>query len=324
MFIQPITRLAKAYRIILFATALCLTGTLLHCPAYSAKLPVFVSIIPQQYFVERIGGEFVDVSVMVQPGASPATYEPKPRQMAALAGARLYLAIGVPFEEAWLPRIQAANPQMRVVNIDAGIQKLPMAAHNHEEEASSKAEQHKAPAATAEAGANETDLHEGLDPHIWLSPMLLKPLSESIRKELIKADPAHAAIYRSNYAILEKELDAFDMELHDIFAPIPPEKRVFMVFHPSWGYFAMNYNLRQVPIEYEGKEPTPRILQELMEEAAQKNIRTIFVQPQFARKSADAIAAHIQGKAVIADPLAYNWFENLRSIARSLADSFSQ
>ncbi len=279
-----------------------------------AKLPVFVSILPMRYFTERIGGEFVDVSVMVQPGASPATYEPKPRQMAALSGAALYLAVGAPFEQAWLPRIQAANPAMRVAHVDAGIQKLPMAAHHHEEEETEHAD-------TAGHAKHE---HDGLDPHIWLSPMLAKPMAQTIRRELSKADPAHAPVFRANFATLEKEIDAFDMELHDLFESIPPEQRTFMVFHPSWGYFAMNYNLRQIPIEFEGKEPTPRILQELMEEASEHGIRTIFVQPQFARKSAQAIADHMQGTVITADPLAEDWFDNLRTVARAMAASFTR
>ncbi|UZP68648.1 zinc ABC transporter substrate-binding protein [Desulfovibrio mangrovi] len=298
----------SALRILFIATMLIALPALVQ-----AKVPVVVSIVPQQFFVERIGGEFVDVSVMVQPGASPATYEPKPRQMAALSGATLYFAIGVPFENAWLPRIQAANPAMKIVYMDKGVHKLPMAEHHHENKAGH--EEHK---------QSMNDEQGGLDPHVWLSPMLMKHMGITIRKELSKADPAHAAIFRTNFAELEKEIDALDRELMDVFAPIPQEKRIFMVFHPSWGYFAMNYSLKQVPIEYEGKEPTPRILKELMEEAAGMNVRTIFVQPQFARKSAEAIAAHINGSVVVADPLAYDWFANLREVARNLAVSFNQ
>lgn len=348
----------RSMRLSLAALALfcCLSMPL----AAFAKVPVMVSIVPLQYFTERIGGDFVDVSVMVQPGASPATYEPKPRQMADLSRATLYIAIGVPFEEAWLPRIQAANPDMRIIHADAGLTKLPMAAHHHHmEEADSHDQATHSPdehhdhmagheehghdhdthaheghdhAAADVHGADHDHDHEGmeehhhggLDPHIWLSPMMAKPMAENIKQALIKADPAHAPVFRANFTALEKELDALDVELHDIFAVTPPENRVFMVFHPSWGYFAMNYNLRQVPIEYEGKEPTPKILQMLMEEAQEEHIRTVFIQPQFARKSAEAIAAHIKGKVVVADPLAADWPENLRRVARDLTASFAR
>lgn len=328
----------SALRAVALAAVVALSALLPLMPAaaQAAKLPVVVSIVPLQYFVERIGGEFVDVSVMVQPGASPATYEPKPRQMAALSGAQLYFAIGVPFEEAWMPRIQAANPAMKVVNVDKGIHKLPMAEHHHEGEAGHQpaghdegkhedAHKHEAPSHEA-SGHDMHDGHDhgGLDPHVWLSPMLMKHMADTVRKELCRADAEHAPIFRTNYAALEKGIDALDRELMDVFDAIPQEKRVFMVFHPSWGYFAMNYSLKQVPIEYEGKEPTPRILKELMEEAAELNIRTIFVQPQFARKSAEAIASHIKGTVVVADPLAYDWFANLREVAKNLAASFSK
>lgn len=326
---------SPALRAVALAAVVALSALLPLMPAaaQAAKLPVVVSIVPLQYFVERIGGEFVDVSVMVQPGASPATYEPKPRQMAALSGAQLYFAIGVPFEKAWMPRIQAANPAMKVVNVDKGIHKLPMAEHHHEGEVGHEPAGHdEAKHEDAHGHGQEApghDMHEGhdhggLDPHVWLSPMLMKHMADIVRKELCRADAAHAPIFRTNYAALEKEIDALDRELMDVFEAIPQEKRVFMVFHPSWGYFAMNYSLKQVPIEYEGKEPTPRILKELMEEAAKLNIRTIFVQPQFARKSAEAIATHIKGTVVVADPLAYDWFANLRDVAKNLAASFSK
>ena len=97
-------------------------------------IEVFVSIVPQKYFLERIGGESVKVSVMVQPGANPATYEPKPRQMVALTKAKAYFAIGVPFEAAWLNRISAVNPRMMVIQTEEGIEKRIMEDHIHVEE----------------------------------------------------------------------------------------------------------------------------------------------------------------------------------------------
>ena len=97
------------------------------------RIPVFVSIVPQKYLVQQIGKDLVDVQAMVQPGANPATYEPKPKQMVELSKAKIYFAIGVPFENAWLEKIVAANPKMTVVHTDDGIEKLAMAAHHHDD-----------------------------------------------------------------------------------------------------------------------------------------------------------------------------------------------
>lgn len=137
------------------------------------KTTVFVSIIPQLYFVQQIGKELVNVEVMVQPGASPATYEPKAKQMVALSGAKIYFSIGVPFENVWLKRIAGANSQMRIVHTDEGIHKLSMAAHHHEHEVEHDEEHHES---AHEEDDHHKDHHDeaGVDPHIWLSPLLLK------------------------------------------------------------------------------------------------------------------------------------------------------
>ena len=88
-----------------------------------------------------------------------------------------------------------------------------------------------------------------------------------------------------------------------------------MVFHPSWGYFARQYGLEQVPIEIEGKAPKPAQLAELIGHAKEQNIQIIFVQPQFSRKSAEVVAREIGGKVVFADPLAEDWLQNLADVA---------
>ena len=155
------------------------------------KLPVFVSIVPQKYFVQQIGKELVDVQAMVQPGASPATYEPKPRQMADLSETKIYFAIGVPFESAWLGKIGAANPNMRVVHTDNGIKKLAMAAHHHHRDDHAEehhvgehheTDHHHEKNEHHGEAAHEEDHHEhtGLDPHIWLSPPLVKIQAHNI------------------------------------------------------------------------------------------------------------------------------------------------
>jgi zinc transport system substrate-binding protein len=261
------------------------------------KLVVFVSIPPQKYFLHQIGKQRLDVQVMVKPGASPATYEPKPRQMAAISRAHVYFAIGVPFEKTWLKKIAAVNPDMQVVHTDLGIQKIPMAA-NHTE-----SEQHR-----------KKDPHGELDPHIWLSPTLVMTQARTILNALIEIDPDHRAVYEANTKVFVAELAALDADLKNTFAG--KQGLEFMVFHPSWGYFARAYGLQQVPAEIEGKDPKPARLKALIEYAKAKHINIIFVQPQFSTRSAERVAKEIGGQVIFADPLASDWSGNLREVAQ--------
>ena len=273
----------------------------------AGKVAVFVSIPPQKYFLQQIGKQRVDVQVMVQPGASPATYEPKPRQMAAISRTHIYFAIGVPFEKTWLKKIAAANPDMHVVHTDAGIQKIPMAA-NHTE-----SEQHR--------DKNHQDHHGQLDPHIWLSPGLVMTQARTILNALIEIDPDHGAVYEANTKVFVSKLAALDAVLKNTFAG--KQGFQFMVFHPSWCYFARAYGLQQVPVEIEGKDPKPAQLQALIEHAKKKHINIIFVQPQFSSRNAELVAKEIGGQVIFADPLASNWSDNLRQVAQKLKASGS-
>ena len=263
--------------------------------ASARPLRVFVSILPQKYFAEKIGGDLVDVAVMVEPGANPQTYEPKPKQMLALAKTSIYLAIGVPFETTWLAKIAATNPNMLVVHTDAGIKKIPMMAHHQEAEL-------------------EEDRHGIQDPHVWLSPPLVIIIAENMLQAFIKVDPAHRLIYEKNHNSFVKELVVLDAEIRATFRG--KGKAVeFMVFHPAWGYFAQAYGLEQIPIELEGKQPKAAELQSLIQYAKERGIKVIFAQPQFSRQAAQAIADSLGGQIVFADPLAADWERNLRQVA---------
>jgi zinc transport system substrate-binding protein len=273
------------------------------------SVPVFVSIVPQKYFLEKIGGELIQVSIMVKPGTSPATYEPKPDQMVALSRAKIYCAIGVPFEKVWLKKISAANPKMLLVHTEKGIEKRPMKAHYHQEK------NQKIPKKGRQGPADE---HQGIkDPHIWLSPPLVKKQAQNILDALLLVDPRNGAIYETNYRKFIVELDALDAHIRGIFAGIG-EGMAFMVFHPAWGYFARTYGLEQIAVEMEGKEPKPADLKHLIRHARERGIEVIFVQPEFSTKSAEAIAKAIGGKVVFANPLALDWANNLKEIASEI------
>ncbi len=270
------------------------------------SVPVFVSIVPQKYFAEKIGGELIKVSVMVRPGASPATYEPKPKQMVALSKAKIYYAIWVPYERVWLKKIRAANPEMLVVHTEEGVEKRPVKAHHHEEGNDEIPKKRK---------QSTADEHQGImDPHIWLSPPLVKIQAKNILNALLLMDPTHGTIYETNYRKFIAELEALDAHIRGIFAE-KGESVAFMVFHPAWGYFARNYGLDQIAVEMEGKEPKPADLEHLIHHARERGIKVIFVQPEFSTKSAKAIAKAIGGEVVFANPLAPDWASNLREIA---------
>jgi len=272
-----------------FLILLC--GVIPHSPSYASDRPkVCVSILPQKYFVEKIAGDRASVSVMVLPGANPATYEPKANQMVQLARTDLFFSIGVPFETAWLPKIAAANPRMKIIRTDKGIAKKPMQPHPGHEK-------------------NDGHPHGIMDPHIWLSPLLVKIQAQHIRTGLAEADPAHASEYGVNAERFSTALDLLNARIRTL---LSGEKgKAFMVFHPSWGYFADAYGLYQIPVEVEGKHPKPAQLIELIETARARSIRVIFVQPQFSARSAETIARAIGGTVVVADPLAGDWADNL-------------
>jgi zinc transport system substrate-binding protein len=255
-------------------------------PAPTGVLQVTVSILPQQYFVERIGGEFVQVSVMVLPGESPATYEPKPEQMTSLARADVYMSIGVPFEKAWLEKFRAANPQMVMVDTTAGIERR----------------------ATPDGG---------FDPHIWLSPSLVKVQAQTVYQALATQDPAHAQAYQTNLEAFLKDIDALDAEIKATLAQTQTKK--FIVFHPAWGYFARDYGLEMIPIEVGGQEPSAQELATLVERAKAENIRVVFVQPEFSQEDAQTIATEIGGETLSVGSLAPNWLENLQNVADTFA-----
>lgn len=287
--------------------------------AGEAPAKVFVSVLPQKFFIEQISGDFLDVEVMVRPGASPATYEPKSSQMRKLADSAAYFSIGVPFENAWLDRIAGVNHDMKLVRTDEGILKVAMDAEHHHEEEAHEEGHHEGHEDAQEEGHGQDhgdhgDIHgEGLDPHIWLSPVLVKQQVENITEGLCSIYPGKAQLFRENAAAFITQIDALDKELHNLLEERQGMK--FMVFHPSWGYFARAYGLEQIAIEIEGKSPKPAQLKELIHHAREEGIKVIFAQPQFSVKSAKLIAGEIGGTVIFIDPLAENWLVNMREAA---------
>ncbi len=188
----------------------------------------------------------------------------------------------------------SVNPGISIIHTQKGIEKSPMGEDNHS--------------------------HGIKDPHIWLSPPLVMIQARNILAGLLSADPAHKSFYMENYKNFIKEAAGLDVEILSIFAKIKKHKK-FMVYHPSWGYFAKSYGLHMIPIENQGKAPKPAMLKSLIIEAEKYNIKTLFVQPQFSRKSAQMIARAIHGKVIAIDPLSPAWASNLKDVALKIADS---
>ena len=302
----------------------------------AAPLEVFVSILPQQTFVERVGGEHVRVTSLTRPGQSPETFEPTPRQVAALAQADLFVGTGMPFENAWMARLQAANSRMRVLDAREGLTLLPAEEHGHHHapaadlhphatEDSHATEDHPgdgdgeelAAAAVPSSASDRHPIHDAGDPHVWTSPRLVALMSVNIRDTLAELAPTHAEDFASNQAAFAAELAGLDTDIRALLADLPSRK--FLVFHPAWGYFAQDYDLIQVPIEQGGKEPGPRALAALIDEARRDGIRVVFVQPQSDPRFAARIAEAIGGQLIPIDPLAPDYLTNLREVARRIA-----
>jgi zinc transport system substrate-binding protein len=276
----------------------------------AASLPVLVSILPQKYFVERIGGGHVDVSVLVGPGRSPENYEPTMQQLAQVAEARLFWRMGLPFEEVLASRLFAQAQQVTVLDARQGVRLRDMeslavvlqAGESHGEDAHGHEHEHE---------------HQGKDPHFWLSPRIAMHMAGQLKRALQAIDPGNAQAYEASYQALAGELTQLDADIQALLANLT--QRRFMVFHPAWGYFADAYELRQIPIEIEGKSPGPRTLAAIIQLAREENIRVVFVQSQFSRRDALTVAQAIGGVVVAVDPLAENYSDNLRQAAQAFA-----
>lgn len=263
----------------------------------SGALQVGVTVPPQAYLVERIGGGRVATTVLMPSGSSEETFSPSPRQLVALSRADLYLLVGHPafiVEERHVLPALARNPDVRVISMwDEGHDTAATAGHHHD--------------------------HPGGDPHLWTAPGHMRVAAVRVAEALSELDPTGAPVYRDRLASFLVELDALDAEIRRELAGLP--RRRFLVTHPAWGHLAAEYGLEQVAIEEEGKEPGPRALVALVESARAEGVPVVFSQEGFPDAAARAVAAEIGARVVPLDPLARSWLDNTRATARALAAS---
>ena len=296
---------------VLFLIALLCGGTCVATDA-AAEIKAFVSILPQKYFVERIGGNLVEVAVLVGPGQSPATYEPTPRQMAELSKAKVLFRIGVPFENSLLPKITSTFKDLVIVDTREGIKLRKMSSdHEHKKDKHRKEEEddHRHGAGT-------------LDPHIWLDPILVKTQAKTICEALSKLDSKNAKVYQQNLKKFLSNLDQVDVKIGRALAPMKGKE--ILVFHPAYGYFAHRYGLKQVAVETGGKEPSAKQLAALIEKAKAAGVKVIFVQPQFNKNNAETVARAIGGAVVSLNPLAVDYIKNLEEMASKVESALSK
>ena len=273
----------------------------------SDKLNVYVSIMPQKFFAEKVGGDLVNVSVLVPSGTSPENFDPSPKQIVQLGSADVYFTIDIPFENIFLDKLKAGKKKLVVSDCDKDVPKFRNQEHEEHEEHEHEHGHHH---------------HGEFDPHIWTDPELIKIIARNMADTLSSIDPAHAATYAANLASFKEELEALKNELSQKLAPY--KGRIFYVYHSAYTYFARRFGLVQKSIETGEKEPTPAKLRELVNQAAQDKVKTIFIQPEFPASGAKRVAEAIGGRTVTMSVLEYDVPANMRKTAALLAESFEE
>lgn len=268
----------------------------------SQKPIISVSIQPQKYFVERIAGDHYEINVLIPAGASPASYDPLPSQIKDLSNSVLYFKIGqVGFEKAWIENLEKDLPHVTFFDLSSGIKFI----DNHD--------------------SHETDIDHDhchtTDPHIWMSPRNVKVIAQNIFVALTGHNPQDRSYYQKRLDIFLNEIDSVDLSIERVLSGI--DKRDFIIYHPALTYYARDYNLHQIPMELEGKEPTSLYMKTLIDTAKENNITAILVQKQFSQDEASTLQKEINGKIIRIDPLDYNWQKQIIYISKQLQQALS-
>ena len=293
----------------------CISTDEVEKPGGEDKVKVVATTAPLAAFTKAVGGDLVEVTVLVPRGANPHTFEPTPSKLAEVAKADLYIKNGAGLE-IWMEKIIRANRRMLVVDSSSGIDLLKGDHHHDDAGGDVEAEHHHGP--------SRQDLHPSIltaDPHIWLSAKNGAIMAENICRGLVEVDPENGDVYRENLAAFKRELEDLDLELASAFSGADGGK--FIVLHPAWGYLARDYGLVQVAILEDDKEPGPRQLRSIVDLARKEGVGTVYVDPGFNPKSGEIIASEIGGRVVALDPLAEDYFDNMRQVAREISSGIA-
>jgi zinc transport system substrate-binding protein len=283
-------------RKIFFFLIVCSAISCGHDVTDSGNKIITVSIAPFKYFVEEIAGNDFTVNIMVPAGADPHTYEPFPEQINKLRKSAGYISNGyLGFEMNWLDRFYETNRTMKRLSLGDSID--PIASTHH----------------------HEVGHVESADPHYWVSPRCALVMASSVRGLLCKLNPSQKQKYKTNYQLLISKINEVDNNARELFSNVT--SKCFMIYHPNLAYVARDFGLEEIPVEFEGKEPPPSRMKELIDRARKDNIRTIFVQREYDTKNAKAIAAEIGAKIILIDPLSENWQKSTTDIINALHKS---
>ena len=238
---------------------------------------VTVTISPYKYFVDQIAKGKVDVNVMVSNGNNPETYEPYAQQMMELSKSALYLKVGrIGFEQTWMKKLQDNAPDMKVIDTSVGIK----------------------PAKTP--GGN-------IDPHVWMSCSNARIIASNILKALCELEPKNKAFFEKNYQSLLSIIDKRDSTIKESFKKDPDLVRKFVIYHPILTYFARDYQLEQLAIEEEGREPSASQLKSLIERARKEKIKFCLIQAEFANRNTTTFIKESYTKPMNINPLQGDW-----------------
>lgn len=296
-----------------FCVLFCLSFSILFASgtkdvSSKAEKPIIaVSILPQEYFVKRIGGDRVDVLVLVGPGQSPHSYEPSPRQIASLSKAAVWILSGTEFEITLEKKIAAQFPKLPIIDGTKGVKFRMLDAHDHDDDGHD---------------GHDDDLDDAsgsIDRHTWLGHDNALLLATHVRDALYQADPMGKSSYEANYEALVSDINAEFSQLSSDLAFL--SGRTVLVFHPSFGYFLDEFSIKQEAVETGGKEPTAKALSELIARAKQNNTPAIFVQSQFPVTAAETVARGVGATVVYLDPLSPDWLSNIKLMGSELKKS---
>ena len=265
-----------------------------------------VAIEPLRYFTEAIAGPYFTVRTLVPSGASPETYDPTPRQLVELAGSAAFLRTGyIGFEQVWTERLQAAAPQVPFVNLSEGIRLI-----REEQEACEHAD---------EPHTHHHHHAGGVEPHTWTTPENASIISRHILQTLCRLDTLHQAYYQAKHDSLQAHIQLIDSLITKKLEGASTH-RSFLIYHPSLSYFARQYGLQQIPIENQGKEPSPETLSRLVALCRTQQVGVIFIQPEFDVRHAEVLAQQTGTRLVRIHPLAYQWDEEMLHVAENLGE----
>jgi zinc transport system substrate-binding protein len=255
---------------------------------------VIVSISPYAYFVKAIAQESVKIVTLVPSGTSFHHYEPTPKQVLEACQADIWFQIGETFEQRADRALHNCNSSLKIVDLRKGVDLI------------------------NEEGCAHC-LQKGADLHIWLSLRQAKTQAKAIAQALIERYPLHAQEYQARLQLFLKTCDDLDAEILDLLKPL--SNRTILVSHAAYAYFARDYSLIQLPIEYEGKDPSPKQLHTLLNRARELHIDKIYVQPQHSIKGAQMLAKTLNARLITLDPYSADYIETLRNIAYNIADT---